>query len=209
MRPLSSTGVLRLVSAGQPFRGVPLKPPSLLPRCGLQTTFLTISTRPSSSLARPPSPFRIIRNGPFLSRHNASMQPPPRYPEARVFTPISPNSRFSRRHPLVGLVLRLGISSVVGVVLIVGIILAHDAFTYSERHADRVPANPLSLHPRTGGKKNLPIIESNLDDEQDETMRSLQDKPRLVIVGGGWGVSAFLALNTISVFLSLLLNPSA
>lgn len=76
-----------------------------------------------------------------------------------------------------------------GVTVLVGVILLHDAFTYSERHTDRVPANPLSLHPRTGGKKNLPILEVNLDEDEDDVKRAMKDKPRLVIVGGGWGVS--------------------
>lgn len=75
--------------------------------------------------------------------------------------------------------------------VLIGVILLHDAFTYSERHVDRVPANPLSLHPRTGGKKNLPIVEVNLDEEEDDVMRAMKDKPRLVIIGGGWGVSSF------------------
>ncbi|ORX38316.1 hypothetical protein BD324DRAFT_620416 [Kockovaella imperatae] len=125
-------------------------------------------------------------------RFNSSSTNSTPIPEPVVVTPISPNSRFSRRHPFTAFCLRLGISSVLGVGLIVGCILLHDAFTYSERHADRVPANPLSLHPRRGGKKNLPIIEANLDDEQDEVTRSLKEKPRLVIVGGGWGAVALL-----------------
>jgi hypothetical protein len=78
-------------------------------------------------------------------------------------------------------------SAVLGVGLVIGVILAHDAFTYSDKHVDRVPVNPLSLHPRRGGKKNLPIIEVNLDAEEAEKL-GMKDKPRLVIVGGGWGV---------------------
>lgn len=75
----------------------------------------------------------------------------------------------------------------IGVGLIVGVILVHDAFTYSERHVERVPADPLSLHPRRGGKKNLPIIEVNLDGAEDEAKKGMQKKPRLVVIGGGWG----------------------
>jgi NADH dehydrogenase len=47
----------------------------------------------------------------------------------------------------------------------------------------------LSLHPRKGGPKNLPIIEENLDDAEDDEKKAMSGKPRLVIVGGGWGVS--------------------
>jgi NADH dehydrogenase len=83
-------------------------------------------------------------------------------------------------------------SATIGVGLIIGVILAHDAFTYSDKHVDRVPINPLSLHPRRGGKKNLPIIEVNLDAEEVEKL-GMKNKPRLVIVGGGWGVSHSLS----------------
>jgi len=92
-------------------------------------------------------------------------------------------------------------SAVLGVGLVIGVILAHDAFTYSDKHVDRVPCNPLSLHPRRGGKKDLPIIEVNLDAEEAEK-KSMGDKPRLVIIGGGWGVS------DCSVFLTFTTYPS-
>lgn len=100
-----------------------------------------------------------------------------------------PPRPYQKRHPYISLIARLALSSVLGVTVLVGAILAHDAFTYSERHTDRVPTNPLALQPRRGGKKNLPILEANLDSEEDEVRRAMQDKPRLVIVGGGWGVS--------------------
>lgn len=76
--------------------------------------------------------------------------------------------------------------------LIVAIILLHDSMTYTERHIDRVPTAPLALHPRKGGKKNLPIVEVNLGDEEDEAKKALWAKPKLVIIGGGWGAVAVL-----------------
>jgi hypothetical protein len=81
------------------------------------------------------------------------------------------------------------LASAAGVVGIGAVILAHDAFTYQDRHVDRVPVSPLALHPESGGPKNLPVVCAQVDDEQDEENRRLADKPRLVIVGGGWGVS--------------------
>lgn len=104
--------------------------------------------------------------------------------------PTIPSNEFATRRPVTALFIRLALSTVVGVGVLTAAILGHDAFTYSERHVDRVPTNPLSLHPRRGGKKNLPILEVNLDDEEDDEKRKMQGKPRLVIVGGGWGVSA-------------------
>ncbi|KAI5894247.1 nucleotide-binding domain-containing protein [Schizophyllum commune H4-8] len=67
------------------------------------------------------------------------------------------------------------------------VLFVHDACTYSDAHIDGVPVNPLALHPHKGGPKNLPVVEVLLRDEEDPEMRELSSKPRLVIVGGGWG----------------------
>lgn len=82
------------------------------------------------------------------------------------------------------------LSSVAGVVAIGAGIFVHDAFTYTDKHVDRVPISPLALHPENGGPKNLPVVSSYVDDEEDDEQIALGKKPRLVIVGGGWGVSA-------------------
>ena len=82
----------------------------------------------------------------------------------------------------------LGVSSVLGVFVLGTAIFIHDAFTYSEKHVERVPISPLALHPELGGPKNLPIVRVQVDDEDDEENRALAKKPRLVVVGGGWGV---------------------
>ena len=74
-------------------------------------------------------------------------------------------------------------------------IFVHDAFTYSDRHLERVPISPLALNPQRGGPKNLPIASVLMSDEEDEFMVGLKDKPRLVILGGGWGaVSTLMSL---------------
>ncbi|KAG6844138.1 hypothetical protein H0H87_009525 [Tephrocybe sp. NHM501043] len=86
----------------------------------------------------------------------------------------------------------LVLSSVFGVFVIGAGILIHDAFTYTEKHVDRVPVSPLALHPERGGPKNLPIVRVQVDDEQDEENVSLAEKPKLVIVGGGWGAMGVL-----------------
>lgn len=67
-------------------------------------------------------------------------------------------------------------------------IFVHDAFTYTDKHVEGVPVSPLALHPENGGPKDLPIVSSYVDDEEDEEQKALASKPRLVIVGGGWGV---------------------
>ncbi|KIM48810.1 hypothetical protein M413DRAFT_61164 [Hebeloma cylindrosporum] len=86
----------------------------------------------------------------------------------------------------------LCVSSVVGILVVGAGILAHDAFTYNDRHVDRVPINPLALKPERGGPKNLPIARVLIDDGDDEEAKQLAVKPRLVIVGGGWGAIGVL-----------------
>lgn len=81
------------------------------------------------------------------------------------------------------------LSSAFGLLAVGAGIFLHDAFTYSDKHVDRVPINPLALHPEKGGPNNLPVVKVLVDDEDDHEHKKMCDKPRLVIVGGGWGVS--------------------
>lgn len=69
----------------------------------------------------------------------------------------------------------------------------YDASTYIE-HATQsdIDVSSLALQPRRGGPKNLPIAEVFIDDEDSEARRRNKDKPRLVILGGGWGGVALL-----------------
>lgn len=83
----------------------------------------------------------------------------------------------------------LCLSSVIGVATLTAGILIHDAFTYNEKHTDRVPVSPLALSPLKGGPKNLPIVGVQFGDEEEEEMQHLMTRPKLVILGGGWGVS--------------------
>lgn len=84
------------------------------------------------------------------------------------------------------------LSAVLGLSVVVGAVFIHDVFTYSDRHIDRVPVSPLALHPQCGGPKNLPVASVLVGDEDDEALLPVKDKPRLVIVGGGWGVRQFV-----------------
>ncbi|ORX57479.1 nucleotide-binding domain-containing protein [Hesseltinella vesiculosa] len=52
----------------------------------------------------------------------------------------------------------------------------------SDGNAIESKVNPLALHPERGGAKNLPIVSHQLDDYVME-----KSKPRLVIIGSGWG----------------------
>lgn len=79
------------------------------------------------------------------------------------------------------------LSSVFGLLTLGTGIFVHDAFTYTDQHAERVPRSPLTTM-KLGGPKNLPIVHSQVDDEDDEENKKLAHRPKLIIVGGGWGV---------------------
>ena len=69
----------------------------------------------------------------------------------------------------------------------------YDATTYKEHlTAQDIPVSELALNPRRGGPKNLPIAEILVDDNDSDTMEEQKDKPRLVVLGTGWGSIALL-----------------
>ena len=68
----------------------------------------------------------------------------------------------------------------------------YDATTYKDE-ADTydIPVSELALNPRKGGPKNLPIVEYFVDDDEPN-MKQNKHKPRLVVLGTGWGSVAML-----------------
>ncbi|KAI0006201.1 nucleotide-binding domain-containing protein [Russula compacta] len=84
------------------------------------------------------------------------------------------------------------LSAVLGLSVVIGGVFVHDVFTYSDRHIDRVPVSPLALHPELGGPKNLPVASVLVGDGDDSAVLPVKDKPRLVIIGGGWGAVSVL-----------------
>ncbi|KAI7315261.1 FAD/NAD(P)-binding domain-containing protein [Hortaea werneckii] len=76
-----------------------------------------------------------------------------------------------------------------------GIVIAffiYDATTYREEpEAFDLPVSEYALHPRRGGPKNLPIAEHFVSDDEPE-FRNQKHKPKLVILGTGWGSVALL-----------------
>ncbi|WZH43286.1 Nadh dehydrogenase [Fusarium acuminatum] len=86
----------------------------------------------------------------------------------------------------------VGISISVLGVGVIGFFL-YDASTYYEHpNMSDIDVSKIALQPRYGGEKNLPIAEVYIDDDDTEEKRRLKDKPRLVILGGGWGGVALL-----------------
>lgn len=74
----------------------------------------------------------------------------------------------------------------------------YDATTYREdlTYAD-IPVSKNALEPRRGGPKNLPIAETLVDDDDCEGMSRRKHKPKLVILGSGWGsVTLLKTLNS-------------
>ena len=77
-----------------------------------------------------------------------------------------------------------------------GLIVAffvYDATTYSENpESSDVPISEFALSPRRGGPKNLPIAEHLVDDDESPEKKSQKHKPKLVVLGTGWGSVAML-----------------
>lgn len=69
----------------------------------------------------------------------------------------------------------------------------YDATTYREdlSYTD-IPVSEKALKPKTGGPKNLPIAEVLVDDDDCDAMTRQKHKPKLVILGSGWGSVALL-----------------
>ncbi|WAR63956.1 hypothetical protein PtB15_16B115 [Puccinia triticina] len=71
-------------------------------------------------------------------------------------------------------------------------LLAYDATTYSEKNIQPSPVQPLALNPTRGGPKNLKIANYLVGDQDDADFEKLCDKPKLVIIGGGWGAMGLI-----------------
>lgn len=70
---------------------------------------------------------------------------------------------------------------------------AYDASTYKE-NAELIDLNvsEYALNPRRGGPKNLPIVDHLVDDDDSPEKKAQKHKPKLVILGTGWGSVALL-----------------
>lgn len=163
----------------------------------LRSNVLGLATRPASvrsvsSIPPPPRPrssfllpSSVVRQNslrvsprPAFLRFASSLPPPPR-PRSSFLSKAATTAKYSSYFCL---------SAIFGVVVIGAGILVHDAFTYNDRHSERVPVNPLALNPEKGGPKNLPVVKVLIGDDDSPENKEISKKPRLVIVGGGWGV---------------------
>lgn len=86
----------------------------------------------------------------------------------------------------------LGIVVGTGGVLILAF-FAFDATTYKEDAAlIDLNVSEYALNPRRGGPKNLPIVDHLVDDDDSPQKKAQKHKPKLVILGTGWGSVALL-----------------
>ncbi|KAJ5880425.1 External NADH-ubiquinone oxidoreductase 1 [Penicillium subrubescens] len=82
---------------------------------------------------------------------------------------------------------------VIGTGVVIVAFFLYDASTYRETpSAEDIPVSELALNPRRGGPKNLPIADFLVGDYDSDSMVQQKDKPRLVILGTGWGSIALL-----------------
>ena len=151
---------------------------SRLQSCSARRTLQLVElSRATPTHCRTANAFRVYARFNSSSTNNATSKSIP--PKSSFFTKAKKTAKWSAI---------LCVSSAAGLFAVGGVIFLHDAFTYSHKHIDRVPVDPLALHPELGGPKNLPVARVLVDDEDNEINKKLNSKPKLVIVGGGWGV---------------------
>ncbi|KIW01866.1 uncharacterized protein PV09_06715 [Verruconis gallopava] len=86
--------------------------------------------------------------------------------------------------------LGISISVVTGAIVLFFI---YDATTYKiDPEVDELEISQIALSPRRGGPKNLPIAEHLIDDDETPEKKAQKHKPKLVILGTGWGSVALL-----------------
>jgi len=102
----------------------------------------------------------------------------------------------ARRSRVVNIIYKLLASCgllVVGTGVVIVAFFLYDASTYREGFISQdIPVSELALNPRIGGPKNLPIADVLISDYDSEWRIEQKDKPRLVILGTGWGSVALL-----------------
>jgi len=82
---------------------------------------------------------------------------------------------------------------VIGSGIAVAALFAYDYSTYTNVGSEvDIPVSELALNPRRGGPKNLPVIDYFVDDDESEEARACKHKPKLVLLGTGWGNVALL-----------------
>ncbi|KAN0069034.1 hypothetical protein V8E54_012663 [Elaphomyces granulatus] len=163
-----------------------------------------ISGRPSSRLANTAirqASFHLHRKPPAIQvprLRSLAVAPIPHNSTVwiRQTSDLSVGTQKIKRRPLVRFLYHIFAYCgffIVASGLIVFAFFLYDASTYREGpSAEDLPMSELALRPRRGGPKNLPIAEVLVDDEDSRKKLAQKDKPKLVILGTGWGSVALL-----------------
>lgn len=152
-------------------------PSSHLPSIRAQQTGFS-----SSTLHQLPRPLRRTLNQPTPNVSHLQLRHASRTTENGKV--VLRRSRFSHlaHRALAG----LGFS----IIIIDGMVFAffiYDATTYREDpESFDLTVSDVALHPRRGGPKNLPIVEYFVSDDEPEFTEG-KHKPKLVVLGTGWG----------------------
>ncbi|KAK1827640.1 hypothetical protein QBC39DRAFT_361341 [Podospora conica] len=164
--------------------GPGIRPPTIARQFG-HTPTRSLFTKPS-----PTSP-TTQTSGNALRRHPKVLALGPYFTRQLSGSPL-PQSRSRFLNFLYRTAAIFGTSIAVVSVGVVGFFL-YDASTYKTdvTHAE-IAVPKLALNPRRGGPKNLPILDVAIDDNDNEEMMRQKDKPKLVILGSGWGSVALL-----------------
>ncbi|OJD36520.1 nadh-ubiquinone oxidoreductase 64 kda subunit [Diplodia corticola] len=165
---------------------------SLRPAFGLSAAARcsSTSTTPNVLRRRPLAPSSLAR-----LRHTRSNQVP-----NFLSRPVSTNGAPSRTPAALRALYKtaawIGIFAIVGGSIVVAFFI-FDATTYKEGPFNEdIHVSELALFPRKGGPKNLPIAEHLVDDDDSPDKKEQKHKPKLVILGTGWGsISLLKGLN--------------
>ncbi|KAG9245254.1 hypothetical protein BJ878DRAFT_575028 [Calycina marina] len=85
----------------------------------------------------------------------------------------------------------------------------YDYSTYREDLSHQeIKVSEVALSPRRGGPKNLPIAEVQIDDDDCAEMQKQKHKPKLVILGGGWGSVALIKTLNLDEFHVTVVSPT-
>ncbi|KAI9662688.1 MAG: hypothetical protein M1831_002731 [Alyxoria varia] len=157
-----------------------------------------------------------IHASPFANRQSRVPSPPFKQPQFRALRVTAIRQTGTEKAKLASRPKRylvkfaqwIGIFVIVTSSLVVAFFV-YDASTYHEGPSTvDIPVSELALNPRRGGPKNLPIIEHFIDDDENETLRAQKDKPKLVVLGAGWGSITLLKKLAPENYHVTLISPS-
>ncbi|RFU73992.1 nadh dehydrogenase [Trichoderma arundinaceum] len=157
-------------------------------RCTQLRTFTKLYSRPRTS-----SP---AANPAVLQQVQPRLQLQLQHPSLVLARALSGKPLPQRKSWLLNFLYRAAAWVGISIVVLGGGVFAfflYDASTYKEHGTQSdIDVSQLALQPRRGGPKNLPIAEVFIDDDEAGARQQSKVKPRLVILGGGWGGVALL-----------------